>query len=297
MAARSVVSGDKVYVPQVKSPKRPVWLWPNLLSLDAPLIAVLWLQLFAVSGRIRISLDVTLALALVVWVIYVADRLLDELRAGPETILSPRHQFYRAHRPLLLSLLGGVLALTCWICFHLDSRIFEFGTVLMLVVASYFVIVHQARARWRLHFPKEAVVAVVFGVGTVFPVWVYGQGSTPMAIALVFFIAICWLNTALIEYAEWMSLHQMDSEMPHASTLAAGRHLLEMGAAVAIAALLRAQLTTTSAEHLVLLAISFSAIALAVLGFCWRKLSIDTVRVLADATLLTPGAVLLFLHR
>src|SRR5690348_15164620 len=37
------------------SPPHPFWLWPNLLSLDAPLIAVLWLHLFALSGHIRLS--------------------------------------------------------------------------------------------------------------------------------------------------------------------------------------------------------------------------------------------------
>ena len=203
-----------VAAPAVLS-NRPLWLWPNLLSLDAPLIAVLWLYLLAVSGQIRISPLVTLALGLVVWLIYIADRLLDGLHAGP-LALSARHQFYRVHRGTWFSILFGVLVLTCCVCFELDARTLTFGTLLMLAVAGYFAAVHQMRGRWRLRFPKEAVVAVVFGIGTFFPAWLKARESNAeMAITLGLFIAICWLNTTLIECAEWVGLRQRSSETPH----------------------------------------------------------------------------------
>ena len=164
----------------------PLWLWPNLLSLDAPLIAVLWLHLFAISARVHISPFATLALALVVWIIYVADRLLDGLRYGPRTVPSPRHQFYRDHRKAWFSVLPGALAVTCCVCLALDARTLELGALVMLVVAGYFAIVHWVCLRFRLRFPKEAVVALVFGVGTFFPAWIYERRSTvAMAIALV----------------------------------------------------------------------------------------------------------------
>ncbi len=272
----------------------PFWLWPNLLSLDAPLIAVLWLHLIAVSGQIRISPIVTLALALVVWLIYVADRLLDGSRADPLAALPARHQFYRAHRKLWFSLLVSGLALTCCICLDLDPRTLLFGTLLILVVAGYFAAVHRARFR----FPKEAAVAVVFAIGTFFPAWIHAQGWTgAMTVSLILFIAICWLNTTLIEYAEWAGLRQRGSAKPHASTLIGGNHLLQIGTSVAIIAFVMAQLRMTQAEHLILLAVSISALALAGLGFCWQKFSMNMVRVLADATLLTPVVVLVFLHR
>src|ERR1700744_1199150 len=51
---------------QAGTSTRPGWLWPNLLSLDAPLIAVLWLHLFAAAGHIRIAPLVTVSLVLVV---------------------------------------------------------------------------------------------------------------------------------------------------------------------------------------------------------------------------------------
>ncbi len=256
------------------------------------------MQLFAVSARVHISPFVTLALALVVWLIYVADRLLDGLRADPQTLLSARHQFYRVHRKLWFTALLAVLALTCCVCLELNARMLELGTLLMLIVAGYFAVVHWICLRWRLRFPKEAVVALVFGVGTFFPVWIYAHRSAvAMTIALLLFITICWLNTTLIEYAEWVSVHQGSSEMPHVSTLAAGRHGLEVAVGVAIVACIFAQMRTTQAVHSVLLAVSLSALSLAGLAYRWRRFSMNTVRVLADATLLTPGVVLLFLHR
>ncbi|HEY1731872.1 MAG TPA: hypothetical protein VGG15_08980 [Terriglobales bacterium] len=287
----------KVVAPAAALSEQPLWLWPNLLSLDAPLIAVLWLHLLAVSGQIRISPVISVALGLAVWLIYVADRLLDGLRPGASA-LSARHQFYRAHRRTWFSVLLGALALACCLCLELDARTLLFGTLLMLAVAGYFAAVHQMREKWRLHFPKEAVVAVVFGIGTFFPAWPNARGSNAaMAITLGLFVAICWLNIVLIEYAEWVSLRQRSSETPHVSTLAAGQHLSQIGATVSIVVFGLAQLRTTEAQHPVLLTISLSALALTGLGFCWHKFSNNMVRVLADATLLTPAIALMFLRR
>ena len=68
------------------------WLWPNLLSLDAPLVAVLWQTLFLRCLRAPVRWLPALLLFLTVWLIYVADRLLD---ARNGAVTTPRHQFYR----------------------------------------------------------------------------------------------------------------------------------------------------------------------------------------------------------
>ena len=59
-------------------------LWLTVLSLDAPAVAVLWQLLFARSFHARLGASVTILLALVVWLIYVADRVLDALKAPAE---------------------------------------------------------------------------------------------------------------------------------------------------------------------------------------------------------------------
>jgi len=55
----------------------PFWSWLNILSLDAPLIAVLWQALLARTFHIPLRPSGRLALGLTVWAIYLADRVLD----------------------------------------------------------------------------------------------------------------------------------------------------------------------------------------------------------------------------
>ncbi len=54
-----------------------LWLWPNLLSLDAPIVAVLWQILFARCFQVPVDALAALLLLLTVWLIYAADRTLD----------------------------------------------------------------------------------------------------------------------------------------------------------------------------------------------------------------------------
>ena len=76
-----------------------VWLWPNLLSLDAPIVALLWQILFARCFHARVGFLPSLLLVLAVWLIYAADRTLD---AWSGSAAQPRHEFYRRHWRALL---------------------------------------------------------------------------------------------------------------------------------------------------------------------------------------------------
>jgi hypothetical protein len=52
------------------SPSRiPWWLWPNVLSLDAPLVAVLWQAALAKVHHVAIMPGLHVALFLAVWLI------------------------------------------------------------------------------------------------------------------------------------------------------------------------------------------------------------------------------------
>jgi hypothetical protein len=272
---------------------QPLWLWPNLLSLDAPLIAVLWMQLFAVSEDVRVSPVVTLVLGLAVWLIYVADRLFDGMFATTGHEQAARHRFHMAHRNVLLAGASLALALTCLACLELDTLTLEFGTLLTLVVLAYFGAIHGRLVKRRLHFPKEMVVAVVFGAGTFFPASIHARGSYPaMAIVLALFVVTCWLNLVLIEYAEWMVLRHGRTHRPHVSTVMAGQYLPWSGGGAAIMALLVFCSPYAGTERPALLALVLSAVALAGLSYCWRCLSTNAVRVLADVALLSPLIVL-----
>jgi hypothetical protein len=57
--------------------RTPWWLWPHVLSLEAPLVAVLWQRALAHAHGIRLTPMLDAGLALACWVIYVIDRTLD----------------------------------------------------------------------------------------------------------------------------------------------------------------------------------------------------------------------------
>src|SRR3954451_15813809 len=76
------------------------WLWPNLLGLDAPLVAVVWQALFARTVHVTLFPAARLALALAVWAVYLADRLLDcasSEASGATSGEAGRHVFCRYH--------------------------------------------------------------------------------------------------------------------------------------------------------------------------------------------------------
>ena len=61
---------------EVKKASGPLVLW-HLLSLDAPTVAALWTWFIARANHIRLPLASPVAMALAVWMLYAADRLLD----------------------------------------------------------------------------------------------------------------------------------------------------------------------------------------------------------------------------
>src|SRR5947208_1712495 len=56
---------------------RPWWLWPNLLALDAPAVAVTWQLFLAAKAPVAVPLAASVVLALVVWGVYLTDRAVD----------------------------------------------------------------------------------------------------------------------------------------------------------------------------------------------------------------------------
>lgn len=88
------------------APSTPWWLWFHVLSLEAPLVAVLWQRALAYAHGIRLTPLLDVGLALACWVIYVIDRTLDTFSVKAGAPLDLRHAFYQRHRCILM---GGVI--------------------------------------------------------------------------------------------------------------------------------------------------------------------------------------------
>ncbi len=238
-----------------------LWLWPNLLSLDAPVVALLWQILFARCFHARLELLPSVLLALAVWLIYAADRTIDSW-TGSSAL--PRHDFYRRHWKALLPLwvfalgAGAGLAWT-----RLTPWLFYSGLALGGAVLLYFVLLHLGVFRKT----KEAAVALLFALGATLSAWPNVRTLADVE-AIALFSCLCWINCVAIEHWEG------ESQWPVAA--AAG--------AVALAAVL----LLFSQRPVIGAAVAASALSFVLLDRAQNRFSRDALRVLADAALLSP---------
>jgi len=171
------------------------WQWPNVLAIDAGMIAAAWLWVFARQQQASLGTTPYLVLALSVWLTYLADRLFD---AGPREkiqLRSARHQFAKRRSVILwliwiaLFPLNLALALT-----SLNPSQLMRGFVMLFFCLAYTILNHLLSGRF---FPKELFVAVLFAGGI--------QVSLPDHCAwgcLAGFTILCLVNCLMIGWKE-----------------------------------------------------------------------------------------------
>src|ERR1700722_6946415 len=193
----------------------PLWLWPNLLSLDAPLVAVLWQSFLAYGFSLPLRLSGRLALGLTVWSIYLLDRLLDARQ--PPTLDEPaRHRFYRRHSRLMGAVLAVALtADACIAILWLRPAILRDGLIPLAGVLVYLAIFHI----WNqpVKIPKEIAAAILFTAGTFLTAWSVIPSSKLAWPAVAFFL-LCLANMVAIEAWEWRELPNGPLLAPHPCT-------------------------------------------------------------------------------
>jgi hypothetical protein len=263
----------------------PLWLLPNLLSLDAPLVAVVWQSFLANCFGLPLRLPGRLVLALTVWAIYLADRLLD-VRGAARGVESARHQYYRNHRRLTVGMLAAVLLSDLLlILFWLRPAVFRNGLIVFAAVLLYLTVLHRKGSSSRI--PKEFLVALLFTVGTFLVAWTAAPNpaSTLLLPALSFFL-LCLANLVTIEMWEWRELRQEQSDRPHWTTIRLGRSCIAWAATLAIASFVFGKSPWWNA-------VALSAAAESLLCAAGSRLSLEVRRILVDAVLLSPVFFLL----
>ena len=94
----------------VPGPRVAWWQWPNVLSLDAPIVAMGWSWPIGACERMVFLREIYAAVFLIVWGVYLLDRIIDAWRTKgrPLTNETARHGFYRRHWTVMLGVLGVV---------------------------------------------------------------------------------------------------------------------------------------------------------------------------------------------
>jgi hypothetical protein len=249
----------------------PWWLWPNLLCLDAPLVTVLWQRFLAFALGVRIPVAAGVALAGVVWGIYLLDHWLDG-RAEFSHEWASRHLLARRHSVAFLLAAGSSFLLAFLVALAgLAAPYWYWGLALGAGVIAYLAAVHFSPfGRPLRRGGKELAVGIVIGIGVGLPLVAeapdrFGEWWP----AVGGFAALCWLNCRLI--ATWEA---------QPGTVGSWKRLT-------IAATLTA-LGAISAPRPVAVAFLWSLALLGGLHLVRRRLADAALRVLADAALLTP---------
>lgn len=269
--------------------KIPWWLWPNLLSLDAPLVAVLW-TIFL--GKIFLSRIDPLSIFILfasTWSVYSTDRLLDGFNCVQSRKLRRRHFFASAHR-LSLGLLTAltIIAVPALSLIFLPNRQVDIGLVLLLFVVAYLVVIHAAPENIRTSLPKELLVGTLFAAGTGWPLYrtLNHLSFLPM---LGLFACLCSLNCLAIE--RWETEYKANrSSLRRSRRIGLQRQLKAGTVLIALVAITPFVMRKIGLGPGVgFLGIWCAAILLAEVNINRNHFSAEQLRVLADVVLAVPA--------
>lgn len=271
----------------------------HLASLDAPTVAVVWSLAFAWVARMRLPLWVLALQALVVWGVYVGDRLLDA-RAGLRRAcneLRERHYFHWRNRVVLAPMAVAAACAAVGIVLRwMPLGAGERDSVLAVASLAYFTRVHAGAITGELEslnrrvlnrrgvarrvLSKELLVGTLFTAGCALPAWSRAEWRVLAAPAMLF-AALAWVNCAAIERWESRELPGRMQIVRMAIAIAAG------GVGLAIVFAIRdpraAALAITGTA---------SALLLAWLDRRRERFASVTLRAAADLVLLTPAVLL-----
>ena len=273
----------------------PLWLLPNLLSLDAPLVAVAWLFMFGRTWRADyLPWAAYGVLGLAVWAIYIFDRLLDAgLRGAGSELLEARHRFHLRHKRafMIVGALAAVSAVTLALV-ALPIEVLRYAVLGLVLTAGFFGLSlfsnHRAR---EIGYAKNALAGLAFAYGTAIAAHIYlpmlGIFDLLRSREVLCFGVLCMLNITAIDI--WEKDAQCDDPEQRASgELSLTLPLTLLGAAALVFAVLDHEASTRSFFY----AILTGAALLQVLNRSRGRFSVEAQRVLADAALVLP--VLMF---
>jgi hypothetical protein len=263
------------------------------LTLQAPAVAVIWQLLLAHCWHVSLNPFEPLGLALAVWLIYVADHLIDTASPAMSAWEPPRKRFCREHwyKFLICSILAG-FALMVSAFYFLPALVAHSGWLLSLGVVFYFVVIHVAPQDWRHSWPREIFVAVFFSLGT-FGVTSMASHYNPahFVAPASLFTLLCWLNCSLIESWEWQSTGASLANRPNPVALWIAGRLSILGVLIALLSGLLALFGWQPSRFA--LAVCLSGLAISVLAVYRGTIRLRFISPAADLALCSPLVVLL----
>ncbi|MEY2558386.1 MAG: hypothetical protein QOE34_1811 [Verrucomicrobiota bacterium] len=275
-------------------PQSPA-VWLNLVCLDAPLVSVAWLWLFAAVFHVAVDPANGSALFLTAWVIYLADRLADSCSLEEDALRSLRHEFCLKHRQIWI----GALAVTATIDASLIWRsvgpeTFLCGAIAGTLALLYLVLNYSLGGAWPLPL-KEFAIGSLFAAGTLVAL---SPAFPPMTRSLLFsgmaFASVCTLNCISIAFWE-RELDERQRKISFATRYPTlERHLGKLSVALGLSSGAMGVIYREAAP--IFFCVTVSSLFLALLNSSREKIGRDQRTALADLVLLTPLLILLVMN-
>jgi len=274
--------------------KTPWWLWLTVLSLDAPIVSLVWQAMFAQVLQVHLHLHHILLLGMSVWLAYAGDRWIEAWSLNEGTVQTHRHGFALRWRWPLFTLWCGVLLCALVIAFRTLTKTEWSASLTMLALTLAYLLSHQWLHRahlWRL--PKEICVAIIVTCGAALYPATLGPGSLPVLMIPVLsysLLALC--NCSLI------SLWEREVDTIHRRQSLALQHRAIAGVIgfapwTLCGACIIGSLVSKSTIRPLLVAAALGAALLGLVHLRHGSLGRMKSRVLADLVLLTPLLLLL----
>ncbi len=269
----------------------PPWLWPNLLGLDAPAVAVAWQWLFARVFDSDLPPVFHLILGLGVWCVYLADRIYDSTHAPLIGSQTDRMSFTQRHFAALIC----VAIITAFvnlflIISYVPHALFLTGLITAGLVGVYYLIRLKGNPRLMSVMPREILCGMIFGLGCAIAphAFITNSGGSDYFFATILFGLVCSANCILISV--WEKEEDIACNA-HSIATSQSRLVPHMARALTGLIILAATMAFTGSWQ-IHLAVCLSALSLRTMLHFENRLSQRTLRVLADAVLLTPLLVI-----
>lgn len=289
-----------MFAPPMPKEKTPWWLWPSLLSFDAPLVALAWLYMFAGAWQVRyLTWAAYVTLALGVWVVYVADRLLEyRLRGDGDAEMGVRHRFHARHRKKFLAGVGLASAVILPLVFGFlpSELLLSYAVPAIAMVTAFFAMVAVAPRNGEIPYVRNLVAGLAFGYGTAMMAHIRVPSQEMVAMLtsreMLSFAVLCALNITAIHLWEH-SRRSDDREIKAADELTLSLPLTGLAAVGLIFASMDnpwmfGRGGGDEAARPFFYAVLVSAALLQVINRVRERFSLDALRTLADLAMIAP---------
>jgi hypothetical protein len=255
------------------------------MGLDAPCVVLTWTWAISRSTGRALAFRPAAAMFLVVWSIYLADRLIDVARCRDWSQTTGRLRFGRRFRPLFwVCLVSNIVGIIAFLSTGLPADVLGRAMVVAAGVALYFLLFVVPV------MPLGKLPGKEFGVGLFFALGAFAcLSTTTHAIPLFVSVGLLVAYNCLVIAAKDAQNDQLNDAGAAShwwNTMA--RDLLWFGAVLTFA---WAAAAFHSPGGAFFLSASASAAGLTTLHRTRARFSSDSVRALADFALFTPLAI------